>query len=88
MELFNNMDWNMLRAQKLWLLEQPGDAALGLTHLLDALQDQAVLLGFSEHAVFGPSDDGEPCPYAVEIHNDYTPCQCSEERRRQCAQDI
>ncbi len=33
-------------------------------------------------------EPGEPCPYAAEIHNDYTPCQCSEEQRHQCAQAI
>ena len=62
---------------------------IGLLHLLDAIQDEAIRLGFAEDEVFGSADDtGEPCPYASEIHNDYTPCQCSEEQRQQCAQEI
>lgn len=92
MELFKNMDWNLLRAQKLWLLQQPGDYAEGLGCLLDSLQDEAVLSGVDERLVFGPSGDqweqGEPCPYSVEIHNDYTPCLCDDEHRLQCAQSI
>lgn len=92
MELMENMDWALLRAQKSWLLNQESDHALGLLHLLDAIQDEAIRLGFDEETVFGPSEDleaaGEPCPYAAELHNDYTPCQCGEERRRECAQDI
>lgn len=43
-----------------------------------------------EDEVFGLTDnsEGEPCPYAAELHNDYTPCQCSDERRNECAQCI
>ena len=89
MELMENMDWALLRAQKNWLLNQESEQALGLLHLLDAIQDEAIRLGFAEDEVFGPADDtGEPCPYAAELHNDYTPCHCGEEQRRQCAQDI
>ena len=89
MELMENMDWALLRAQKAWLLNQVSDYAFGLLHLLDAIQDEAIRLGFAEDEVFGSADDtGEPCPYAVEIHNDYTPCQCGEEQRQQCAQEI
>lgn len=92
MLMFENMDWAMLRAQKLWLCEHAGnDAAEGLLCLLDNLQDEAVVSGIDEEVVFGKSlaeHAGEPCPYAVEIHNDYTHCYCGEERRRECAQDI
>lgn len=93
MDFMENMDWNLLRAQKSWLLNQASEHAFGLLHLLDAIQDEAVLGGIDESLVFGVSLDmsegqGEPCPYASEIHNDYTPCQCGEEQRRQCAQDI
>ena len=92
MELFKNIDWNLLQAQKLWLLVQPGDYAEGLGCLLDELQDAAVMAGVDEQLVFGcwegQQDQVEPCPYSVEIHNDHTPCVCSEENRQQCAQSI
>jgi hypothetical protein len=34
-------------------------------------------------------DDGHPCPYRMEIHNDYdTLCHCSDEEQHQCAMDV
>ena len=29
-----------------------------------------------------------PCPFASEIHNDESPCECCEECENECAQDI
>lgn len=52
--MISNIDWKLLREQKMWLLEQDGEAAAGLLHLVDALQDHAVLFeGISELEVFG-----------------------------------
>lgn len=51
---FNSIDWSLLRAQKLWLLEQNCEHADGLVHIIDAIQDQAVSNGIaSELEVFG-----------------------------------
>jgi len=58
------IDWKLLREQKSWLLDivdaSPSTTqvnnALGLVHLLDALQDRAVDVdGVSELEVFGPA---------------------------------
>jgi hypothetical protein len=67
------IDWKLLREQKSWLLDivdaSPSTTqvnnALGLVHLLDALQDRAVHVdGVSELEVFGPA--------YVEILEQYT----------------
>jgi hypothetical protein len=56
------IDWTALAHQKRWLLRQadPSEEALGLVHLLDALQDAAVAGGVPEAFVFPPLDPGEP----------------------------
>ena len=47
------LDWELLRAQKQWLLKFDCSEAEGLIHLLDYLQDQAVDSGeFTEQEVF------------------------------------
>jgi len=49
----NNIDWEMLRQQKEFLLNHGGDDAMGLAHLLDNIQDNAVEQGYSQLEVFG-----------------------------------
>jgi len=54
MQPMKKLDWTLLREQKQWLLLHDCDEARGLTHLLDALQDEAVDSGmFTENEVFG-----------------------------------
>ena len=49
-----NIDWILLRKQKEWLLNNGSDEAIGLIGLLDAIQDNAVIVGgFAEEEVFG-----------------------------------
>lgn len=79
MELMENIDWSLLRAQKQWLLSQDHEHAHGLLHLLDAIQDDAIRQGFEEDVVFGQSELPEELG---------EPCQCSEEQRRQCRLEI
>ena len=55
-----NINWALLREQKLWLLTQESPHADGLIHLIDAVQDQAVATGSAtEIEVFGvyPEED-------------------------------
>ena len=50
------LDWELLRKQKEWLLEQAeSEFKDGLLSLLDCIQDYAVEDGFSEAEVFGES---------------------------------
>ena len=54
MTWLRRMDWELLRKQKDWLLEQQNASAAGLVNMLDALQDAAVdELGIPEEKVFG-----------------------------------
>lgn len=58
MQLINDMDWTLLRAQKTWLLEKAyteGDLPAGLLHLIDSLQDIAVAEGVDEKIIYGES---------------------------------
>ena len=50
----DNINWKLLREQKQWLLQQEGEHAVGLTHLLDYIQDEAVENGVPEEVVFVP----------------------------------
>lgn len=53
MRLLCGIEWNLLREQKRWLVEQQGEEAEGLLCLLDGLQDFAVdKLGKLEVEVF------------------------------------
>ena len=53
MRLLCGIDWDLLREQKRWLVEQQGEEAEGLLCLLDGLQDFAVdRLGKLESEVF------------------------------------
>lgn len=52
MELFKSIDWDLLRQQKMWLLQHDSEMAEGLLNLLDNLQDEAVLCGVDEDLVF------------------------------------
>lgn len=52
-KLYDDMDWDLLRKQKQWLVNIGGAHADGLLCLLDAIQDQAVERGVSELEVFG-----------------------------------
>lgn len=57
--IVDNIDWDELRVQKNWLLEQANAAgaidpnADGLINLLDWIQDQAVAAGVDSERVFG-----------------------------------
>jgi hypothetical protein len=37
----DGVDWQLLKEQKRWLLEQPGEYAEGLLNLIDYIQDSA-----------------------------------------------
>ena len=59
LRLIEDIDWELLREQKLWLLQLEEiftaipEEAYGLIHLLDAIQDFAVdVMGVSEKEVF------------------------------------
>lgn len=45
-DVFSTMDWKLLSEQKLWLLKQDADHAIGLINLLDAIQDVAQEAGY------------------------------------------
>lgn len=52
------IDWALLREQKAWLITNGSDSAIGLTHLVDTIQDDAVATqGFSNYEVFGDLPD-------------------------------
>lgn len=58
-EVISNMNWDLLRKQKSFLWNNGSDAALGLVHLIDAIQDAAVEDGFaSKLEVFGELHEG------------------------------
>lgn len=48
-----NIDWEMLRQQKEFLLNHGCDDAMGLANLLDIIQDSAVAQGYTLEEVFG-----------------------------------
>lgn len=52
MELFKSIDWDLLRQQKMWLLQHDSEMAYGLLNLLDNLQDEAVVCGVDKDLVF------------------------------------
>lgn len=39
---FHNIDWELLREQKQWLINQSSEEAQGLLHFIDHIQDYAV----------------------------------------------
>lgn len=49
--IIKGIDWPLLSKQKQWLLQQTGDEADGLIHLLDALEDEALRSSFWEEEV-------------------------------------
>ncbi len=52
-EFINRMNWGLLIEQKEWLLNDGSDEAMGLAHLIDALQDYAAHeLCIDENLVF------------------------------------
>jgi len=54
MNCIKYIDWELLRRQKAWLLEQNHHHANGLVHLIDAIQDEVVESGVrTEVEVFG-----------------------------------
>ena len=53
MVTIDNIDWEMLRQQKEFLLNHGGDDAMGLANLLDIIQDNAVKQGYTINEVFG-----------------------------------
>jgi len=53
-------NWDLLRTQKEWLLNNGDNEAMGLVHLLDAIQDAVVAEGIvSEEEVFGTVGETE-----------------------------
>ena len=55
-ELIRDIDWDLLRVQKTWLLcraSEGSENAAGLVNLLDSLQDLAVREGVDPLEVFG-----------------------------------
>jgi len=59
-KLMKDINWDLLRTQKEWLLNNGDDEAMGLTHLLDAIQDAVVAEGIvTEEEVFGTVGETE-----------------------------
>jgi hypothetical protein len=57
-KVISNTNWELLRNQKEWLLNQGSDEAIGLAHYLDAIQDAAVEDGLATKLeVFGELTD-------------------------------
>jgi len=59
-KLMKDINWDLLRTQKEWLLNNGDNEAMGLVHLLDAIQDAVVAEGIvSEEEVFGTVGETE-----------------------------
>jgi len=59
-KLMKDTNWDLLRTQKEWLLNNGDNEAMGLVHLLDAIQDAVVAEGIvSEEEVFGTVGETE-----------------------------
>ena len=57
-KVISTTNWELLRNQKEWLLNNGSDEAMGLVHFLDAIQDAVVEDGFAtEFEVFGDLND-------------------------------
>ena len=57
-KVISTTNWELLRNQKEWLLNNGSDEAMGLAHYLDAIQDAAVEDGLAtEFEVFGELND-------------------------------
>lgn len=54
MDTIKNIDWSLLSKQKQWLLQQTGDEADGLIHLLDALEDEVLGITDAKHGGEAP----------------------------------
>jgi len=52
-------NWDLLRTQKEWLLNNGDNEAMGLVHLLDAIQDAVVAEGIVSEEVFGTVGETE-----------------------------
>jgi hypothetical protein len=58
-EFINKIDWELLRQQKEFLLNHGADEAMGIAHLIDAVQDYAVELGIGEENAFGAESNND-----------------------------
>ena len=59
-KLMQDINWDLLRTQKEWLWNNGDNEAMGLAHLLDAIQDAVVAEGIvSEEEVFGTVGETE-----------------------------
>ena len=59
-KLMKDIDWDLLRTQKEWLLNNGDNEAMGLAHLLDVIQDAVVAEDIvSEEEVFGTVGETE-----------------------------
>ena len=57
-KVISNTNWELLRKQKEWLLNNGSDEAMRLAHYLDAIQDAAVEDGLATKLeVFGELTD-------------------------------
>jgi hypothetical protein len=57
-KVISTTNWELLRNQKEWLLNNGSDEAMGLVHFLDAIQDAAVEDGLATKLeVFGDLND-------------------------------
>jgi len=54
-----DINWDLLRTQKEWLLNNGDNEAMGLVHLLDAIQDAVVAEGIVSEEVFGTVGETE-----------------------------
>jgi len=58
-KLMKDINWDLLRTQKEWLLNNGDNEAMGLVHLLDAIQDAVVAEGIVSEEVFGTVGETE-----------------------------
>jgi hypothetical protein len=57
-KVISNMNWKLLREQKTFLWNTESEEALGIVHLIDAIQDAAVVDGIATQLeVFGELHD-------------------------------
>lgn len=52
---FDNINWELFREQKTWLVLRNDEVSAGILHMMDSIQDTAFATGrFSEEQIYGP----------------------------------
>jgi len=51
---FDNIDWELFRQQKTWLVVRNDELSAGILHMMDDIQDSAFATGkYSEEQIYG-----------------------------------